>query len=172
MGDRELAKIDPRFQEVIRESNSEIPVRLGELARRLGVHQIKISNLDLGKSGRIKKEGQEYVITVNRNEARERQRFTIAHELAHFLLHRDIIDRSAEGITDNVLYRSGASEWVEFEANRLAAELIMPTDQVKKILDSEYQGIVTEAVIENLASRFCVSKTAMELKLNRVSKVK
>lgn len=165
---RELKKIEPKQRSIIERYLSEVPVRLGDLARELGVGAVKVSSLKTGVSGQISKEGNEYVIRVNRNEARERQRFTIAHELAHFLLHRPLIDASSAGITDNVLYRSGASEQVEFEANRLAADIVMPKELVAYILDTEYKGIVTEVTIENLASRFGVSKVAMELRLDKI----
>ena len=67
------------------------PVRLGKLAAELGV-AIKVATMRTGVSGQVSREGNQYVIRVNRNEARERQRFTIGHELAHFLLHRNIIE--------------------------------------------------------------------------------
>lgn len=144
------------------------PVRLGELARELGIAGIKISSMQTGLSGQITREHDQYLIRVNRNEARERQRFTIAHELAHFLLHRHIIDSSPDGITDNVLYRSGAPEVVEYEANRLAAEIVMPLKAVKRVLSEEFRNVVTEATIESLAARFQVSKAAMEIRLSNI----
>jgi Zn-dependent peptidase ImmA (M78 family) len=143
----------------------ECPVKLGQLAKALGV-SIKISSMRTGISGQISREDGEYVIRVNRNEARERQRFTISHELAHFLLHRNVIDSSPSGITDTVLYRSGEPERIEFEANRLAAEIVMPMPLIKRELEVNFGGIVTEATIEALAARFEVSKAAMEIKLS------
>ena len=141
------------------------PVRLGQIAAELGV-AIKVASMRTGVSGQIAREGNQYVIRVNRNEARERQRFTIGHELAHFLLHRHIIDSSPEGITDTVLYRSGAPERIEYEANRLAADLVMPLQIVEETVEREFGGVITEATIESLATRFEVSKSAMEIRLS------
>jgi len=166
---REMQKIDHTQVAIIQNHTKEYPIKLGDLARELGVSSIRISSLPTGISGQISREGEDYIIRVNRNEARERQRFTIAHELSHFLLHRDIIDRSPDGITDNVLYRSGEPERIEFEANRLAAEIVMPINLVKKKLEAEYRGIITEATIESLASSFSVSKAAMEIRLSTLS---
>lgn len=168
MTSREMSKLKDHERAVVERYLSETPVRLGDLAKELGVGAIKVSSLKTGVSGQIAKEDGAYVIRVNRNEARERQRFTIAHELSHYLLHRSLIDSSEDGITDNVLYRSGAPERIEFEANRLAADLVMPRALVSRILREEYRGIVTEATIENLASRFSVSKVAMEVQLEKV----
>ena len=108
------------------------------------------------------------LLNVNRFETKERQRYTIAHELAHFLLHRDLIDSLEDGLTDNILYRSGAPEHIEFEANRLAADILMPSDTVRQRL-VEYGGQVTEAVIADVAKYFRVSKAAMEIRLSNLT---
>lgn len=165
MASAELAKISHHEREVLTRHLTSYPVKLGLIAKELGV-TIKVSNMTTGLSGQVSREAGQYVIRVNRNEARERQRFTIGHELAHYLLHRSIIDSSPDGITDTVLYRSGAPERIEYEANRLAAEIVMPMRLVQKELRENYGGVVSEATIEGLASRFEVSKAAMEIKLS------
>lgn len=165
MASNEMTRISPVERGIIDKYMSDYPVKLGQLARDLGV-SIKISNMGAGISGQISRENDSYVIRVNRNEARERQRFTIGHELAHYLLHRSIIDSSPEGITDTVLYRSGKPERIEFEANRLAAEIVMPMTLIERELKDNFGGVVTEATIEALASRFEVSKAAMEIRLS------
>ena len=164
---RELSRIREEHRKFVDKYISDYPVKLGQIARDLGV-LIKISSLRIGISGQITNENGNYIIRVNRHEARERQRFTIAHELAHFLLHRHIIDSSDDGITDTVLYRSGASENVEYEANRLAAEIIMPLELLEKQLNEEFGGVVTDASIEGLAASFQVSKAAMEIRLSNM----
>lgn len=166
MTSREMQKINPEYKTILEKYLSEYPVKLGALARELGVGGIKVSSMRPGTSGQIMKEGDQYVIRVNRHEARERQRFTIAHELAHYLLHRDVIDSSPEGIKDNVLYRSGAPERLEYEANRLAADLVMPMDSIEQRLTESFGGRVTDATIESLAAMFGVSKAAMEIRLS------
>lgn len=168
MTSREMRRLQADERATVEKYVSEYPVKLGQLAKELGV-TIKISNLHTGVSGQIKREGNEYLIRVNRHEARERQRFTIAHELSHFLLHRHIIDSTPEGIKDNVLYRSGAPEHVEYEANRLAADIVMPMELVETVLEQEFGGVITEATIESLAARFQVSKAAMEIRLSTLA---
>lgn len=168
MATRELARIAPEDRVILDRYMSEAPVKLGQLARDLGV-AIKVSSMGTGISGQIAREGNQYVIRVNRNEARERQRFTIGHELAHYLLHRQLIDSSPTGIRDTVLYRSGAPERIEFEANRLAAEIVMPMPLVEREVDENFGGVVTEATLEALALKFEVSKAAMEIKLSTLA---
>lgn len=163
MSSREWSKIEASERLIVEKFLGDAPVKLGAVARELGV-SVKLSTLNPGESGMISREGDAYVIKINRYESRERQRFTLAHEIAHFLLHRDIIDASENGIVDNVLYRSGASEQVEYEANRLAADLVMPRNLIAPRLNQI--GIpISDEVIAYLASTFQVSKAAMEIRL-------
>jgi Zn-dependent peptidase ImmA (M78 family) len=161
-------KLTPEQEIIVSEFTREYPVKLGNLARALGISGIKVSSMSTGISGQINKDGGAYFIRVNRNEARERQRFTIAHEIAHFLLHRDLIDNSPDGITDNVLYRSGAPEQIEFEANKMAAEILMPRSLIESKIKNEFGGVLTETTIERLADSFEVSKAAMEIRLSNL----
>ncbi len=172
MDSLEFQSINGQKKELLVRYRSEYPVKLAKLAGDLGV-AIKVASLPLGISGKISKEGEgedkKYIIRVNRFEKRERQRFTIAHEIAHFLLHPHIIDQSKDGITDNVLYRSGEPLNIEFEANRLAADIIMPFNAIQE-KKKELFGTqpVTDEMIEHLAKIFEVSKPAMDVRLSQI----
>jgi len=168
MMSREYERLEESHRKILDRHLSECPVKLGKLAGDLGV-SIKVSHMNVGLSGQITRESNGYKIRVNRYEARERQRYTIAHELAHFLLHRVIIDSLPDGITDNVLYRSGRSEHVEYEANRLPADIIMPMPLVEKAVREEFSRIVSDAAAECLAARFQVPKAAMKIRLSPLS---
>lgn len=164
---REWKRLASNVREVIKSHQNESSVPVGALAASLGL-RIKVANLGPGKSGQISREGGQYIIRVNRFEAKERQRYTIAHEIAHYLLHREIIDSSPDGIVDNVLYRSGAPEKIEYEANRLASDILMPSSSVADRL-RELGGRVSEIAIETLARDFKVSRAAMEIRLQNVA---
>jgi len=140
----------------------EYPVKLGAIAKSLGV-KVLLSTLPRGTSGQIGQENGDFVIRINRHEARHRQRFTLAHELAHYLLHRGQIVTDG-GWSENVLLRSGQPLSMEYEANRLASDLIIPSAQLAKAM-AEYTGPMTSEAIEDLARRFRVSTAAMEIKL-------
>lgn len=144
---------------------SEYPVRLGEVAKRLGV-KVLLSTLPRGTSGQIGQEDGEFIIRINRHEAKHRQRFTLAHELAHYLLHRDRIVAEG-GWSENVLLRSGQPASIEYEANRLASDLVIPSAQLSAAT-AEYAGPLTSEMIEDLARKFVVSAAAMEIKLQMV----
>ena len=79
----------------------------------------------IGISGKIEREPNDrFVVTVNRNHPETRRRFTVAHEIAHFVLHRDLI---GDGIVNDGLYRSETlSDATERQANRYAADILMP----------------------------------------------
>jgi len=163
---QEMDQIGNGHRAILEHYIKDQPVKIGELAKELGV-PIKVAVLDGGISGQITCENGQYTIRVNRYESRERQRFTIVHELAHFLLHRPIIDRVPDGIKDNVLYRSDNLDEIEYEANRLAAHILMPTSRVKEIIEGEYGGAFDDdATVESLAASFRISKAAMGIRLS------
>ncbi len=139
---------------------SEIPVRIGELAKAFGI-EVKVSTLDVGISGMILPIASGFKILINKHEPEHRRRFTLAHELAHFLLHRDLI---GSGISDNVLYRSQLSDAREAEANRLASDILMPAEKVKEIRSEISVSKLADAV-SLMASRFKVSEEAMRIRL-------
>lgn len=159
---QEYLNLPPEVRANIDEYLSEHPVKLGAIAKRLGV-KVLLSTLPRGTSGQIGQENGDFVIRINRHEAKHRQRFTLAHELAHYLLHRDRIEADG-GWSENVLLRSGQPANVEYEANRLASDLVIPSAQLEEATE-EYSGPITSEVIDDLARRFGVSTAAMEIKL-------
>src|SRR5690349_7343535 len=90
--------------ERIKQRQESIPINIEGLIRDLGLELIKAADLPLGVSGRITLlPSGRYEISANRSEHYYRRRFTMAHELGHYVLHRDLIGR---GIDDNTMYRS------------------------------------------------------------------
>lgn len=148
---------------IIEQFKDEIPVPVGRLAKELGLGVLR-STLQPGISGQIEPSDEYpagFVIKVNRHEVKHRQRFTIAHEIGHFMLHRD---RIGSGIRDTILYRSKLSSAMEAEANRFAAGLLMPFDKVRgKFNELELRRDKESA--RELAQVFGVSNDAMEIRL-------
>ena len=102
---------------------------------------------------------QRYSIEVNGAHSHARQRFTLAHEIAHYLLHRDQI---GDGITDDALYRSGLGDYIETEANRLAAELTMPAKLVRTYWRAGIRNLA------QLCKNFEVSEAALRIRLKQL----
>ncbi|KGK43319.1 hypothetical protein LH51_00790 [Nitrincola sp. A-D6] len=159
----EWRRLSEHEQEVIRKHQQALPVKLSRIAGDLGL-MVKSSTLDAGISGEIKKQGDRYLIRVNRHDVKERQRFTVAHEIAHYLLHKEQI---GDGIIDDILYRSSLSDNLEAEANRLAADILMPWDIITSAKES-LSTLKIEQKIEELAKLAEVSVTAIKIRLGKV----
>lgn len=160
---RGVEMISPKEKYVIDVFTDEAPVKLGELARALGL-EVKLSSLPNGVSGQIKPgrdSPEKLVIKINRHEARHRQRFTLAHEISHFLLHKDFI---GDGIEDNVLYRSKLSNELEDQAHRLAAELIVPDRTLNRLIDENSHKPI-DGLLEFLSKSFQVHEEMIKIKL-------
>ena len=149
-------------KQIITNAQQDLPVKLAVIAKELGV-SLKSATLDAGISGEIKRIDNTYLIRVNRHDVKERQRFTVAHELAHYLLHRDSI---GDGIVDDILYRSTLSDNLEAEANRLAADILMPWNKLVEIMNSMPEMRIEEK-IERLAKIAEVSTTAVKIRLGK-----
>lgn len=155
--------IPDRYKSILDSHSQEVPVKLGLLARELGLEVFK-STLKPDKSGLIEPSDHApsgYRIKINRHEMVERQRFTLAHEIAHFLLHRQDI---GGGVVDDVLYRSGLSDRKEVEANKLASRIIMPDSSVR-LAQAKLSHLPLDEQIIELSKLFRVSHPAMRIKL-------
>lgn len=144
---------------------SSPPVDVVGLAKALGINvwQSDSPTLISGeKSGLIKKDpehgGQSgYSIIVRASDSPFRKRFTIAHELAHFILHKDQIGGQ---LSDDAMYRSGLSTSEERAANRLAADILMPMKLIQA-----YQLNHPTHDSQKIAAAFKVSDKAMRIRL-------
>lgn len=142
---------------ILQNHSDKLPINIVAIARDLEV-EVYAATLHDATSGLIKKtEAGGYAIFVNDKHSTERKRFTIAHELAHFILHKEHI---GDGIYDDALYRSGLQNWMEAEANKLAADLLMPTHHVKRLRDDSRFNTV-----KSIAKEFRVSEQAMAIRL-------
>lgn len=137
------------------------PVDLNGIANELGL-VIYSESLAPGVSGVIVRNPDYgtrsgFAIFVDRDEVAVRQRFTAAHEIGHFLLHNHLI---GERLEDNYLLRSNQmSSQQEVEANRFAADLLMPRNLIQQAMNEGYTNV------ETLADLFQVSRIAMGIRL-------
>lgn len=145
------------------------PVDVTEVARRLGV-EVAARPVEDSVSGVLVVRGRRGAIGVNRNHHPHRQRFTVAHELGHFLLHRDagsvFVDSTLTFYRDR---RSADGVYLqEMEANTFAAELLMPEERVREELDRDEIDVHDEVALGKLAARFDVSRQALTIRLVRL----
>lgn len=94
---------------------------------------------------------------MNVDDPVNRQTFTMAHELGHWILHREFFEASPEKYTILPRFqRTAARNPFEQEANHFAANLLVP----KLLLDP-----VRSAPPAALAQAFAVSQEMMEIRL-------
>jgi len=117
-------------------------------------------------SGMVVREGGRIIIGVNEAQPMVRQRFTIAHEIGHMLLHADeplIVDDHGFALIG--MRRDDDRSDRETEANLFAAALLMPGDWVTKEIGDLEINVEDDAEIRRLARRFGVSQQAMMYRL-------
>jgi Zn-dependent peptidase ImmA (M78 family) len=147
---------------VIAQHWDNTPVPIDAIIRDIG---LPLSYEPMGEniSGYIERTNGSYRIVVNSNHARTRQRFTAAHELGHYIYHRDLL---GEGVGDNRAYRTDGTDRPnvnirpihERQANSFAANVLMPRHRLAAVAGDS----TTE-----LAARFGVSPAAMKIRLGR-----
>jgi Zn-dependent peptidase ImmA (M78 family) len=147
--------------DLIKNHQLDLPINILGLTHAFGLKVFEVSNWDSNLSGKIIRNEECgsvscYAIYVNERHPNVRKRFTIAHELAHFIYHRDLI---GDGIIDDGLYRSGLSNSQESMANSLAADILMPWHLLRKEIEGGCKSI------EELAIKFEVSQAAMAIRL-------
>ena len=151
---------------------TDLPVDVAGLAKLEGV---EVDQADFGDeiSGVLMKDGDRAIIGVNARHAPTRQRFTIAHELGHFLLHtsRDLFVDKDYIVHFRDETSSTGVDPIEVEANQFAAEVIMPADKVRELFNARRFDIDDEAALRRLAAKFTVSPTAMAVRLSSLGLV-
>ena len=149
---------------IINQYINYIPVPIEQIINDCGII-LKLIFDENGSSGSIKvTNDRKYIISVNVLHIYGRQRFTMAHELAHYILHKDEID--VNGISDDAIYHSGKSELIEIEANRKAADIIMPSQSIiNQYMKYKPQKTETHVLVNKMAIDFSVSELAMEIRL-------
>jgi Zn-dependent peptidase ImmA (M78 family) len=141
-----------------------------EFAKKLGLKVYTTDDLEENQSGAIVKEKDGFVIYINQYHNSKRQRFTIAHELGHYFLHRDNFKKENQGIVDSIKIASsapylsrkkGKSGKEEAQANEFAANLLMP----RELFIKEYKACET---IEEVAQKFNVSVESVAVRANNI----
>lgn len=134
----------------------QIYTRIVELANLLGLNVIPATFKDDGIAGLLKFEDNKFNIYVNEYQSVNRQRFTIAHEIGHYILHRDYVVEQKI----NVFYRKdfdNFSDTIEQQANLFAASILMPEKVIKNLLQTY--------TIDDISNILKVSRQAVNIRL-------
>ena len=135
------------------------PLDVQEVALRLGIFIVPDSSFHEEISGILEKdENDQWTIRVNAHHHPNRQRYTIAHELGHYCLHR----HQKDIFKDQIFFRGLERSRVEWQANTFAGEILMPEDQFRSFLQEDVCDI------DELAKRFQVSSLALRVRASEL----
>ena len=166
--------LEERAEKTLRDTDAyQVPVPIHLVAQRLNL-TLEAATLGDKVSGLLVVQGDRARIGYNAAHARVRQRFTISHEIAHYLLHVKKTEKAQLFIDKYLRFRrdeasSAGVETEEAEANHLGAALLMPRGLVQQEVRDEDLNLDDGEAIELLAKRFQVSTAAMS---NRLSNLK
>lgn len=143
------------------------PVSVDRLAKAMGI-SVRYSPFDDGLSGMAFIRGDQRVIAVNALHHPNRQRFTLAHELAHHVLHDEKLRGGDIHVDKVILHRDDlaakGTDRDEIAANAFASELLIPAI----LLEQEVRGeidLLDETTLAALAKRFKVSMAALQFRI-------
>lgn len=135
-----------------------LPVDPFVIAQKLGI-KAYAAGLDEGISGMlVKRAGEDPEIYVHASDSPNRRRFTCAHELGHYYKRSATGDIEWEYVEHRDLLTSAGNDPEEIYANKFAASLLMPREEVERRCE-EGHGLPT------LAFEFGVSEDAMRFRL-------
>lgn len=109
-------------------------------------------------SGKLEYKDGMWIMSVNVQHPEVRQHYTLGHELGHYLNHRGLV----KSFEDAVFFRNKQKSSMEYMADQFAARLLMPEDDVNRLVCN---GVRT---VKEMASIFGVSLEAMKYRLEQL----
>ena len=139
--------------------NPSYPVEVVKIANKLGYQVFRLQKDERpGIAGKVDHDKKS--IFVKPSDPVQRQRFTIAHEIGHILLHRNGGKPSHFRDDDEIAVAVYSDSTEETEANRFAAMLLMPESEFKKVWG------LHRGSVEEIADYFNVSQLAAAVRAN------
>lgn len=115
---------------------------------------------------RFLQEKNQFEILVNAKHALSRQRFSIAHEIAHSIIHRDLLKE-----TGSLDRNPNDNPTIEKEADELAEELLIPQkiiyEKFLQFLDQKEEILLSK--IQEIATYFKVSLIVAAIRLRNLN---
>lgn len=145
--------------------DGQIPVRVRYIAERLGILIEETTGKNGGTSVTLDAPvGARAVIKFCLTDDPIRQRFAIAHALGHYALGH-LTPLAPSKLDQPLNYRLGTSDRHETEANQFALELLVPTEELKRVHAIAVKKGKTDPQL--LANAFAVSLPAMIVRLEQ-----
>lgn len=138
------------------------PVDLPKIYQLIGP-KLRFEAMDNDISGKLEKRNGNWCAYINSLHSENRQNFTMAHELGHYLLH--VESATEDAFVDTTFFRDQGgvgtpSDYLikEVEANKFAADLLMPADDFKNFVK------FTSNKVADIAQHFKVSPQAVKIR--------
>ena len=143
------------------------PVKVDRIARAMGI-RIQFAPLGPDLSGMAHIKDGVSIIGVNSLHHPNRQRFTIAHEIGHFRMHRPILEGKVHvdrAVLRRDLRSSAGDQSVEIQANQFASELLVPEALLGPMLGDRIVDVEDAEAVAAIAKRFRVSEAVVKYRL-------
>lgn len=168
-----MARADSLARELLQQHGQQhAPIDVEAIAHAQGLQVVR-RFLETNTSGLLIRNGDAAVLGVNSSNHPRRQRFTIAHELGHYLLHqgRPLLVDSTVRINKRDDLSSTATNREEIEANAFAANILMPPDLIFAAVAASPGALLRnpEQLAVHLARQFEVSEQAMSFRLHNLA---
>ena len=168
MKNHQYQEIQRKVASLLRQSNcTEAPVNVEEIASSLNIELRKAPAEDDLSGFLLKRPDGTAVVGVNARHHPNRQRFTIGHEIGHYLLHQydEVhVDKFVIKLRDG--NSSTGENEEEVEANRFAAELLMPRQFIERdLFKYAVDGQLDDRKLAQFAKQYEVSVQAMTNRL-------
>jgi len=161
MQNEALMEISKKYPEIDFKDLDIMPVPVEVVCRKIGIDVEERSFYEDVSGVIYKKNNGRYYIDINRKHHLFRKRFTIAHELGHFIKHKDVLDAEREILERRVARAYSADEHMrELEANEFAGRLLMPKILFLKRYN-DYKDSKDKNAIYKFAVEFEVSTQAI-----------
>jgi hypothetical protein len=141
----------------------ESPIRIVDVAEKLGAECFFVDDVEWSGAIEASTKTGEANIYVHRKHPKTRQRFTIAHEIGHLILHTDEEDIQGEWTFANRDHNLIGQSDEEQQANGYAAKLLMPRPMVRSVVAKFGPDV------DLLSKEFEVSRAAMRNQLDNLN---
>ena len=170
--------------DAILESHLGLTLDFDDLPKRFGVLPGAIGALDVDQSAAFVSEHLDpyanwpftaisWETPPNLLTATARCRFTIGHEVGHWVLHRDYVrgDAAERGVLARIICRTEQRrEPVEWQADRFSACLLMPSRMVRDAFQHQVgERPLDRFDVHSLAGDFGVSQQAMRIRVRELA---
>jgi Zn-dependent peptidase ImmA (M78 family) len=159
-----------KVQSILKDNNLKSPpINVFNIAHNEGIDlkylpKKKVSEQGVEGELSYAQRKRQWVIHFNGNATTTGQRFTVAHELGHYFVHKQTYQDSSES-----MYRDVQWNLAELQANQFAGELLMPVEMVIKEGEKIVDHVKSRSeFISRMAYTFMVSQIAMRYRLQNL----